>query len=193
MINLLKINCGLLPKRATPSLNHLSPISRQPHLTAMALDLQKVNSSYISFLISPSFICHPHHLPTFSPVPNVADNLGKTIYMGHTYLLCWYFLIAWSQNGHKTGTMNSLCLNNREMESKLSSDKSVIIQSCLSNMPFCDFKLYQISSIFKSQYFSMKSMDYINWKWLLFFNRNSLKMCQLNIIPGNVPLSNAIW
>ena len=52
-------------------------IFRYPRLTAMVFHLQMFNSHYISCLISPSFIRHPHNSPTFSLAPKVADNQGN--------------------------------------------------------------------------------------------------------------------
>ena len=54
------------------------PIFCHPHLTAIPFHLQKCNYCYISCSILPSFIHHPHYLPSFSPVPKVADNSKKT-------------------------------------------------------------------------------------------------------------------
>ena len=56
------------------------------HLTAMAFHLQKFNFHYILYLISPSFICHPHYPHTFLPVPKMMDNLGRTYIYTFIYI-----------------------------------------------------------------------------------------------------------
>ena len=59
-------NMSCLNRHTYTVVPYLPPIFCHPHLTAMVFHLQKFNSHYISCLISPSFIHHPHHPPTFS-------------------------------------------------------------------------------------------------------------------------------
>ena len=69
------------------SLDHLPPPLHPLHI--LPPSPQRHGYSFTKFqiplhyncLISTSFIHHHHYLPTFSPVPNVADNRGKTIYV----------------------------------------------------------------------------------------------------------------
>ena len=50
-----------------------------PSLKCHSFSFTKILILLCFMLISPSFIHHPHYLPTYSPVRKVAGNQGKTI------------------------------------------------------------------------------------------------------------------